>query len=113
MLDWVFGLQSVLDEVVDRVSSAPTQLPQHRMFFYRLARTDLAETQPTHVARLLRHLLSCLTGLADGCNYIEQLVRALLPTGARREDLNDICESMARLGCQSAATLRAMIAERS
>jgi uncharacterized protein DUF4020 len=109
MLDWVFGLRPVLGEVVELLEVAPVSLPEHGMVLYELRENGLAKTDPQLIARLLRHVLAGTTQLQWECSDISTIVDELIEANADRAVLLDICESMARLRCSDAASLRSRL----
>ncbi|HEU4700026.1 MAG TPA: DUF4020 domain-containing protein [Gemmatimonadales bacterium] len=106
MLEWVFGLRTVLPAVVELLVAMPITLGEHTMLFYELREEGLARTAPEPVACLLRHVLAGTTQLRWECGDLETLVGELIDARADRAVLLEVCEAMARLGCPGAAALR-------
>ena len=110
MVQWARRLGPVFPQAVEKVCAVPVVLDRSRLIFYDLRTSDLVTLHPTPTARLVHHILRNLPELLYECGFVDEVVRRLLETGADRSALLSICEEMARLGCRTAADLRAAVA---
>ena len=111
MVQWAMRLGPVFSQAVEKVCAVPVTLDRSRLIFYEFQTSDLVTLHPTPVARLIDHILKHLPDLPYECGFVDEAVRRLLEAGADRTVLSSICEEMARLGCSTAAPLRASVSK--
>ncbi|MBI2909437.1 MAG: DUF4020 domain-containing protein [Chloroflexi bacterium] len=105
MIEWSVNLEPVFAEVVERICRSPAPIlreSSHRLF-RQLDKKDYAVKYPAALTRLLRHLLPLARQPFWGCPAVEQMVRKLANSMVPRQELRQICDEMARLGCANAA----------
>ena len=106
MIHWAPELVPVFPEVVDRICANPAPVMQHPFIFHELAKSNLPETHPVPVAKLLLHLIkeakSPFWHLPETADMVTRTASGHVP----RETLRGICDQLARLGYVQAATLR-------
>lgn len=112
MVGWVLGLVCIFPSAAAMVVAGPAPSHESDLFFFRLRQTDIPARYPAETARLVSHLLAGITAGPVDCEHVDDVVRVMIDHRAPRQELHGICQDMARLGCPTAAELRALIGGR-
>ncbi|MBA7637251.1 hypothetical protein ES703_44889 [subsurface metagenome] len=105
MVCWATELGPVFPDVVNKIcTSNPPKLENTRVY-HDFQKKDFATKHPAPLTRLLVHLLPNTAEPFWQCEEIEELVRTLLQTTAPRDQLLQVCNELARLGCANANEL--------
>jgi hypothetical protein len=109
MILWTLSLDSIFPEVVQKICAMQAPNLEHTVLYYQLVEKGFARRYPIDLARLLLHLLTNATEPFLHCDRVANLVGAIIATPVPRAELTQICEHLARLGCEQAIHLQAEI----
>ena len=110
MVGWALGLAEVFPEVVAKIERTEAlTLPQHGRLYRELRQSPLVQRFSTEVARLVLRLLRSSEALSWHLQDLLALVRDLIPAGADRGVLRDICQELAGRGYPAAQELGDML----
>jgi hypothetical protein len=107
MIEWVGVLAPVFPAVVEKICDSKSPNLEPLSLLYRdLLDKNYAAKYPKSLTKLLRHVLSGEQVPFYHCDKIERLFDVLVSTTDAREDLEEICDELGRLGCANAASMR-------
>jgi hypothetical protein len=112
MVEWSLYLGSLFPHAVEKICRRPTPSLENCAIYYQLAETDYATTYPEALTQLLRHLLPAEQRPFYERDYAEKLVRDLVESLAQTQDLEQLCDELARLGCPHATEIRELLRNR-
>jgi hypothetical protein len=112
MAHWSIRLKGPFSEVVSKICEGPKpEMKEHASgyLYYELSESDLPTRHPTSVTKLVLYLLQ--NGVASYWDFdsIDKLIRKIPASSANKNELLEICESLAGLGHPGAGALRNLI----
>lgn len=108
MIDWSPNLASVFPEAAERIRDTPLPTIHHSRHLYRrLEQSGYASLYPEAVATLLHLLLPHAARPFSNCAQVgDMFVELVQSSDVPHLILNQVCDELARLGCENAAELR-------
>lgn len=108
MIEWSVYLKPVFPKVVKKICDRPVPSFNYERFYHKLAEKDFPNIYPEPLAQLILHLLPNTNPLYSFAP-LEKLVKSLIDSNAPHYELHEICNQLARLGCQNAAGLEELL----
>lgn len=113
MISWIFNLEPVITEVVEKISEMQDIDFCDVHFYFMLKEENYHKTHPHELTNLLKYLLkNQKTPPHFYCRFIEELVEGLIEESKLSSDLLIICEKLGELGCEKALDLRERITKK-
>jgi Domain of unknown function (DUF4020) len=112
MVEWSLHLGSLFPQAVERICCSSAPPLEHGLIYYQLAEMNYTTTYPDALVQLLGHLLPATQRPFDERDYVERLVRDLVELPAQIQDLEQLCNELARLGSPHAAEIRGRLRNR-
>ena len=112
MARWLLHLDSAFPEAVEMFLGSPKPIPKARpsnaFLFMELKDSGLATRFPGSLAKFLLRLTESESTFPP-VDFIDEMIRSLIPTAASRKVLLDICKRLAVLGAPGAAQLKHLV----
>lgn len=109
LYELVIPLRAVMGELVPILLSRTPVNMRYSRIYDLMSQANFSSGESSPAAQLLQHLLAGAETPFYDCIEVGDVVRALLPAGAPKDVLIDICNRMAELHCGEAADLRATV----
>jgi hypothetical protein len=105
MIHWAIDLSILFPDIVDKICLSPAPSLGTTNLYRKMNKMGVVQKYPSAVTKLLLHLLPIATQPFWYCKDIEDLVKALIASPVSRENLHQLCNHLAKLGCSNAGEL--------